>query len=336
SGGYDSRLIAVMLKKHGIDNVICYTYGKENNFELNNSEKVANELGFDWIFVPYNEKIFDNYLEGEEFDEYKDYAGKFSSMPFLQEYFAIRYLRDEKIIPHDSVIISGYAGDFLGGSQAVKVYSDKETDESMLNLLSNKLNIYNKNEKVNFDLIMSDVKHSLNLFSTTSESIIYTTIEDYLVKERLSKFIFNAASIYTFFGYEHRFPFWDMELLNHFKSVPYEFKKGKRLYDDVLKNYFFEPYNVNFKEEIQASVFDLIKKKVKDKIKIVLPYSVKVKLLNNYDWIDSKGATYPMLMDLQSNGIVFKDDTVGYNSRIIQWYLWKCKQAIEQKNNETI
>ncbi|MDI2587661.1 asparagine synthase-related protein [Psychrobacillus sp. NEAU-3TGS] len=56
SGGYDSRLIAVMLKRLGYENVICFTYGLCSNWEVKISKMVAEQLGFKWIFVPYEKK----------------------------------------------------------------------------------------------------------------------------------------------------------------------------------------------------------------------------------------------------------------------------------------
>ena len=97
SGGYDSRLIAVMLKKYGVDDVICFTYGKIGNFELSNSERTAKVLGFKWVFIEYNDSLIEGYLGSEEFKEYSKYSGKFSSMPFLQEYFSIQYLKDNDL-----------------------------------------------------------------------------------------------------------------------------------------------------------------------------------------------------------------------------------------------
>jgi len=37
-------------------------------------------------------------------------------MFFLQEYFAVRYLKQNRLIPDNTVFISGYSGDFIAGS----------------------------------------------------------------------------------------------------------------------------------------------------------------------------------------------------------------------------
>ena len=67
SAGYDSRLIASVLYKLKAKNVICYCYGRKNNFEAKTSEAVAKQLNFPWFFIPISnastKKILDlNYI----------------------------------------------------------------------------------------------------------------------------------------------------------------------------------------------------------------------------------------------------------------------------------
>ena len=120
-----------MLKKHQYKNVICFTYGNKNSFEIENSKKVAKALGFKWFFIEYNSKLIEGYLNTNEFKEYAHFAGKLSSMPYLQEYFAVKYLQKEKIISDDAIFIPGFAGDLLGGSQFLKVIPENlQTDEN--------------------------------------------------------------------------------------------------------------------------------------------------------------------------------------------------------------
>jgi len=51
SGGFDSRLIAVMLKQFGHENVTCYTYGKKGNHDIAISKRVAELLGYSGILL---------------------------------------------------------------------------------------------------------------------------------------------------------------------------------------------------------------------------------------------------------------------------------------------
>ncbi|MBN2858173.1 MAG: hypothetical protein JXN63_07210, partial [Candidatus Delongbacteria bacterium] len=46
SSGYDSRLIACLLKMNGFDDVLTFTYGRKNNYELEISRRTAEILGY--------------------------------------------------------------------------------------------------------------------------------------------------------------------------------------------------------------------------------------------------------------------------------------------------
>src|SRR5699024_7143343 len=56
SGGHDSRIIVNSLKKAGIENVICYSYGTSNNLQSKISKQVAEGAGYPWHFVEYTEE----------------------------------------------------------------------------------------------------------------------------------------------------------------------------------------------------------------------------------------------------------------------------------------
>lgn len=67
SGGFDSRLIASMCAKYHPENVLCYTYGTENNCEVAPAKEVARRLGFKWINIIYNSRLIEGYLNDELF-----------------------------------------------------------------------------------------------------------------------------------------------------------------------------------------------------------------------------------------------------------------------------
>ena len=48
SGGYDSRLVASLLKQANYQNILCFTYGKKSSPEVIISKKVANKIFFYW------------------------------------------------------------------------------------------------------------------------------------------------------------------------------------------------------------------------------------------------------------------------------------------------
>jgi len=321
SGGYDSRLIATMLKINAYENVTCFTYGKKNNIEVENAKKTAKKLGFKWVFIEYNEKLINGFLNYSEFNEYAHYAGKYSSMPFLQEYFAVKYLKDNRIIPNDSIFIPGHSGDLLGGSQIIKVVNKNLNANEISNLIfTKKFNILNC--KLEKSIIIKAIeKNLLNFDANYKEKLAYSVFEDYDIKEKITKYIFNSSSIYTFFGYEHRFPFWDKELLTFFKDVPLKYKEVKLLFDNVLKENYFNKYNLNFENEIQATKKEIFIQSIKNRIKPFLPYFIKKKYLQKNDMLNSYLVTEQILNSLNKNKLKYTNKIKSYNEILLQWYI---------------
>jgi len=322
SGGYDSRLIALMLKKYHYQNVLCFTFGKKNNFELENSEKTAKLLGFNWIFIEYTSELINNYLETKTFKEYVNYTGKFSSMPFLQEYFAVKYLKDNKLIDENSIFIPGHSGDLLGGSQFVKVIPDNLKISDIPKLILKKKFFYNTLSSSQKRVLKKTIKHNLFKFNPDYKNkIAYTVFEDYDIKEKITKFIFNSTSVFNFFGYEQRFPYWDKELLNFYKTLPAQYKKMKLLYDEILTDHFFKPNGLNFEKEIQSSLFTIKIQKIKNKIKPLLPTFLMSRILSKTDWKNYKKITDKMLFSMKQNKYPVNFKIKKYNEIIIRWYL---------------
>ncbi|CAL2076375.1 asparagine synthase C-terminal domain-containing protein [Tenacibaculum sp. 190524A02b] len=329
SGGFDSRLIAVMLKKYNYKNVICYTYGNKKSDEIKNSKKTAEKLGFKWYFIEYNDKITSNFLSSKNFKEYAHYAGKYSSMPNLQEYFAVQFLKNKKLIPDNTVFIPGYAGDLLGGSQFVKVIPKSlKTNEIFDTYACKKLvsHLFKNQYKEQFK---NSLKETVQLSYNLQSKLAYSIFEDIDIKEKIAKYIFNSASFYTFYNYEHRFPFWDRALLDFFKDLHIDYKIGKHFFDKILIDYYFKPFKVYFGKELQPTTQMHNKQKIKNKIKKLAPSFVKQKVLLKNDWNNYYPIISQMISQMKKNNIKFIPAKESYNEIIVQWYLNFAKEKFE-------
>ncbi len=327
SGGYDSRLIAVMLKKHAYKNVICMTYGRPENPEIKISQKVAEILGFKWICVEYNEKLISGYLKDPYFKEYYPFSSNLFTMFFLQEYFAIRYLKEAKLVPDDSIFVPGHAGDFIGGSHLSKYGNllELETPKEIANRIFFNMYNYVRPEGKIKEGILDRIEKSLEEKFTGENDLAYSIQEDWDFKEKLAKFNTNSVSTYTFFGYGFRLPFWDKELVSFFKNLPLHMKINKYLYDDIITNEFFEPEGVNFNEELQASEEIMKKQRFKNRIKYFLPQYLLRMFLTRLDNLFYYEITRELVEDLSEKGKKIRIFNNSYNSLIIQWYLEELK-----------
>ena len=299
SGGFDSRLITVLLKKHNYKNVVCFTYGRKDSFEIENSKKTADTLNFKWHFIEYTDKLIVNFIETKELKSYAHFAGKLSSNPNLQEYFAVKYLKENALIPDNAVFVPGYAGDILGGSEYLTTIPNTIKSKELPTLILHKKLSSGKNAKH----LTTEIEKNLQVLDNEyATKIPETVFDDYNIKERIAKYIFNSASFYSYFGYEFRFPFWDKELLTFFKEVPIKHKKLKQLYDDVLINEYFKKFDVYFNSEIQPTRKSIISQQIKDKVKPILPTFIKQNLLKKNDWNNYYPITNQMVSYLETEG----------------------------------
>jgi len=330
SGGFDSRLIATILKKHNYKNVVCYTYGKKDSFEIENSKKTAQLLDFKWHFIEYNEHFIHGFLDSEEFKNYAHYAGKLSSMPNFQEYFAVKYLKENNLIRNDAIFVPGYAGDILGGSEYLKSIPIKINHSELADsILEKKMTNYHftKQEK---NQLKREIENNLSTYyEFYHQKIPETVLDDHNIKERIAKYIFNSASFYTFFGYEFRFPFWDKDLLDFFKTVPVQFKINKTLFDDVLINHYFKPFNVYFENELHPIPQKKWIQKIKRQLKPFLPTFIKEKKVSDNDWNNYKIITEKMLTFLKNKGVKVHRTYNDYNEIITQWYIYISKNGFD-------
>ncbi len=322
SGGYDSRLIAVMLKKYNYHNVICMTYGRENNPDMLLATKVAEKLDFRLLKIIYDENMIRGFPDND-FVEFYRYSSNLTSMFFLQDYFAARHIKEKALIPDDTVVALGHSGDFLGGSQLNKhgnVFSEESYRELANRIFFTKY-IYKRPHGSLKEKIIQRIEKSLQEKYTDDNSLAYSIHEDWDFKEKLAKFNFNSANTYTFFGYEFRFPFWDTDLIEFFRDLPLEARINKYLYNDVLISHYFDPYKLNFDYELEADERMIQRRKNRDKIKYYLPESIKRLFIRRNDRIYYNEITDYLIKDAFNKGRKIKTYGNSYNSIIIQWYL---------------
>jgi asparagine synthase (glutamine-hydrolysing) len=334
SGGYDSRLIAVMLKRMEYPNVVCLTYGRAGNSEAVLSKKVAEQLGFPWIFVEYTPELINSFTETEDFKAFATYSGGLTSMFYLQEFFAIRELASKQMVPADSIFAPGLLGDFLAGGLLNKTGNlnmEESIDQTGQRIYDFKY-IYKKPPESRKGLVINKIERTLLSGFRRRSDFSYSLQEDWEMKERYGKFIINSANTYTFFGYEFRLPFADRELVNFFRSLPLHAKVNKYLYDDVLISEFFDPFKLNFPEELQASPEEIRRNILKRQVKKYLPEFVKRPFTPKSDKLFYREITDILRNDLLHKGIKIRVQGNSYNSLIIQWYAEHIKSITWQMN----
>lgn len=325
SGGYDSRSIACMLKKYGYKNVIAFTYGRPGTAEAEISKKVAQQLGFRWYCIDYTDKEIAGYANEEMFQKYFHYASKATSMFYLQEYFAMRWLLKKDIIDNRFITLPGHGGIFAGSMLGKVVNESTPKNKIASNILSN-YGIFAYLTKKEKKQLTQSIGERLN---KPQNGITHRYAEDWLIKERYAKYIINSVSTHTFFGLEYRLPLCAQKLVDFFSELPYNLRITSILYHETLEDSFFAPMGVNYTSHQRISQATLVKQAVKYKLKPYLPLRIKDRYRIKHDWVFYNEATIPFLKELNNKSVPYIDNGIAYQYRILNWYLLKLRETLE-------
>jgi len=290
SGGYDSRYIATLCKEQNITNVICYTYGRKNSFEVRTSEKVAKELKYQWHFIEYNQEEWNDMLYSPFFLDFCLYSSNYSSLPVYQEFIALKKLKEHNILPENSIFLPGFSGDLLGGSILPQEYFFNKSEKlKKINLNKYIFNKYFTNIKINneiTDQILNRIKFNIKDFKSADDFV--SIYENWFTQNRIAKYINNAVRIYEFFGYMWYLPLWDKELIEFWYNVPNKYRIQNKFYNQYLLNEKFKKFNIDYIKEdslnpshIRNFIKKILPTFVFDKIKTIVFYiKGKKKLIN--------------------------------------------------------
>jgi asparagine synthase (glutamine-hydrolysing) len=325
SAGYDSRLLAVLLKDQKYENVICFTFGGRSNDEAQTAEVVAKTLDYPWYFVANDKRMINNYFSSRQFGLYYKYASGFTSMFFMEQYFAIKYLKENGLIARNAVFIPGHSGDSIAGSH-LKGYLTEDTSEQT---------VVNKIYKNHFYLMKLKEDERKKIIATISEfvrnsnGLPYSIYQEWVLKERQAKFIVNSARLYPFFGYEFRMPLWDRGFTEFFKRLPLVYKNYKNLYNHVLRSSFFTKNDLVFNQDDPKGRFDFKVQAIKIVLRSFLPGVLRQYYLNKNDTSGYKQITQEMVEEMQKGDYCYQPPDRSYNSVLTQWYIFKLLQEFQ-------
>ncbi|MDR2928933.1 MAG: hypothetical protein LBV41_12160 [Cytophagaceae bacterium] len=324
SGGFDSRIIAYLLKKHNYPSVFCYTYGKSGNVELQNARATAEKLGFDWYFVEYDEFFNRKMNEEPLFKDYTHFSACYSSQSAEQDYFGMEKLFSLNKIPANAVFIPGHSGVIAGELVIPEMenpafnYVDYALETTFMQLFPRKKEI---------SIIQKEIDSLHN--ELTDKYPPYLAYENWRFRETTAKFGHNGAKIWDFFGYEYLLPLWDSELFNFFVKVPSQYKYSKNLYKETLGE-MFEEYGISFyKDELIPSAKLLRKVAFRSKLKKNFPI---LKMFINIWRTDRTGAQFflqSFVDELKKSG--FRRKITNINGILSAWYLLQVKRKMNAK-----
>lgn len=289
SDGFDSLYIACLLKMNSFENVKCYSYGDEKSEVAKQSRHIAEKLGYEWYFYPYQKRDWKELRSSNLFSEYLDYAGQASNFVHFQDFIAVMKISEKLSLEEreKSIFIPGHTGTIGGGNlKSGEIKKIINIDDLISFIIKKDFSLQNNTDSKN------TIEQSLkDEFMNTPLNISNVTnfLQCWDIKERQSKMIVNSIRIYEFFGMKWYLPLQDKKLVNMLYSLDIFEKVDKKRYKVLisqlaqengitilkqnpkpkkirrfLKVFLFKPYQfVYFKSEIikhQFSWFSLFNK----------------------------------------------------------------------------
>ena len=254
SGGYDSRYIACMLKRRGVENVSCYTYGRKDSFETRQSEKVAKALGYRWACVEYTDErimgILDNV--GRDYtkaNECYDYSSYFQNFP------AVRFLHESGWIKPDSVFLTGLCNDMPTGYYEIALKARFSNRFSLGNFPEavfpegglEKLSEMARKAAVS---TIEEQRRGLSLSPADNYQRFASSVDSLWTIRDHSRQFLHMNDVHAFFGYEWIIPCWSRKLLEFWYSLPLEYRLDQNLYEEWITTRVPAQYGVGQKKTI--------------------------------------------------------------------------------------
>jgi asparagine synthase (glutamine-hydrolysing) len=320
SGGFDSRLMAYLLRKNDYTNVLCYTFGKENNVEVNNARRTAENLGYEFYFVDYNKYKDHVFTDDPDFRSYVDYSANYSCRPEDQDYFAMKELMKQGKLAADTVFIPGHSGAIAGHllspsmSEPRFSWNDHAIDEVYSQVYPSKheMQVVRKNI------------HFLDLQSAYPAFLLY---ENWRFQGTTAS-TFNFAKIWDFFGFEYLFPLWDKELFTFFMHLPFRHKYDKNLYKEALSELFNE-FNIYFGEEELYPDKRLVRKVAfRSQLKRHFPFLKRYVNIWKNDILGMQYHAEDFLRDIKEAGGI-QQKWMSYNAILSAWYVFQVRKKLE-------
>lgn len=313
SGGYDSRLIICMLHKLKYKNVLCYTVGNNDSYEVKIARKVCQVLGYKHIIVD-NTAITGSGLdiESEVFKAYSRHLGNLICFTYVFEFVALRHLKNLNVISDDAVFMPGHSGDFYGGAYVRKSHvTSSDSPQTIAN-------------KIIFDILEFGYSHKVKRLIANNISSKYephSVVQDYVLNNTLALNINNSARIYEHFQHEVRMPFWSKYLLDFFKDICPEQLTGDRLYYTYVHD-IYKHLEIDFRQP-EYSLKDIQRQWYKNRIRKLLPKRIASLFTKHNNITDELTLCQPMIKQIKGKPLYSVNDLMR------EWYLAKVKELLQ-------
>lgn len=264
TGGYDSRMIAFQLKRMGYPHLLAVNYGRAGNADATGGAEIARRLGIEYRFISStNENVMD-YTRDSNFHDYMHQMTGLSSCYYYQEYLPSRAL---SIYARDAVVLPGHQGDDLGGSQQIYRHlgSIPMNHKRLGHLLTHHMGMNQDfNQREHNQLLML---HENLALSYPTGITLAQGLEIFMQRERISKYNLNSQASWRSAGLMTAGMYLDKALTDYAYSLPWHYRYGKRLYEEVYMELFTDAGLTLAEDKYLIKLLDSPKNRIKQMLK---------------------------------------------------------------------
>ena len=246
SGGLDSRMLVAMLRRHGVEDVTCFSYGLDENKEALVSRRVAEAIGYEWRFVEYSKELWAQWMASPEMRAYWMYSMQGCSLPIFQDLPAVATVLAQKKLPK-GIFMPGHMGDFLSGSaiptELYECGSDTSDKAVVSSLIRSHFSLWPDIEKFltkqALDSLRKRLESQIIVLGPQKTVLPAAIFEMWRFDNRKAKFIVNSVRAYEFCEQDWAIPLSDYEIMDFFMHVPRQSRYRQRLYVNVIADRIF-------------------------------------------------------------------------------------------------
>lgn len=232
SGGYDSRVIGIMLRRLGYENVICYTHdlstGSPTDIPI--ASRIADELGYEHVTLSPTHEDFRDFYESERWEEFVDMVDYHCGSPNIHETVVLQLLKEEVDLSEDPIDIRGHLPIPHGSPAFLPRSLEEDRKVSRTEFIETLWEGHyqpwpgNVQDRLRDTLLNRGINAlDMGLYEDSetehSEDIAYAFSQWYC-QERTGKYlVFDQET--DFVGFDNYYPLWDREYIEYLESLDY-------------------------------------------------------------------------------------------------------------------
>lgn len=354
TGGYDSRLIALMLKHLGYDNVITYTYNLTDQMSDSKlASELADGLGYEWIELEISHDDIKRHFQTDRWRRsMRKYAvgGVIDPSPATLAIF--EKLEAESQIPEDGVHIEGHHAAGPGGSvpyeigTAESALRKSEVIEQIINSHCTQGPLTDRQR----DKLRKRLEDTVQTGKSVDPDEAFEVLEKQYWMNRVP-FVLMKRSQQTHLSLQPWYPLLDREYVGFWRSTPHDHRFQKQVYKEYVSRFHEEMHpesaqNMEGQTLVEASGTEPLYHRVRSsmvgelvKQSPLRPYAKKIR-----DWVIddkecsiktySRNPTYAILSESE-----FKEQYSGsesaahFLSKEVLNYVRAGYQSVREENN---